>query len=90
MIHLPNTKSTKSVLTCPESRFVFQNISGAQALNEGVKGEGHEEEEDEEDEEKVGGMTTAESDNSEEEEEEDEMERKQRGKLEWNSSSMMY
>lgn len=35
-------------------------------------------------------MTTAESDNSDEEEEGDETERKQRGKLEWNSSSMMY
>uniref|UniRef100_A0A672IYP4 Calsyntenin-2 n=1 Tax=Salarias fasciatus TaxID=181472 RepID=A0A672IYP4_SALFA len=54
-------------------------------------------EEEEEDEELVGGGTSAESDNSDEEEREDDSggrkdveERKQKGKLEWDSSSMAY
>lgn len=39
----------------------------------------------------MGGMTSAESDNTDDEEGEEEvMERKRRGKLEWDSSSMTY
>lgn len=79
-----------------KSVFVFQNIRGAQALGEEVKEEGECEEEEEEDEEQVGGMTSAESDNSDEDEEEEEdereevKERKLKGKLEWDSSSITY
>lgn len=51
-------------------------------------------EEEEEDEEQVGGMTSAESDYSDEEVEEEDQrevkERKRKGKLEWDSTSMKY
>ena len=77
--------------------FVFQNIKGAQALDEEVKEEGREQEEEEEEEEQVGGMTSTESDNSDEDEEEEEederekvKERMQKGKLEWDRSSVTY
>ncbi|XP_029971003.1 calsyntenin-2-like [Salarias fasciatus] len=74
----------------------MENVRGPQAAaGEEVRAEEHEEEE--EDEELVGGGTSAESDNSDEEEREDDSggrkdveERKQKGKLEWDSSSMAY
>uniref|UniRef100_A0A8P4K6N8 Calsyntenin-2 n=1 Tax=Dicentrarchus labrax TaxID=13489 RepID=A0A8P4K6N8_DICLA len=75
-------------------------VNPMEALDEEVKEEEREEEEEEEeeeDEEQVGGMTSAESDNSDEDEEEEEedereemKERKQKGKLEWDSSSITY
>lgn len=72
---------------------VSQNLKGLQAPCKVVKHEGRTEEE-EEDEEQVGGMTSAESDYSDEEAEEEDQrevkERKRKGKLEWDSSSMKY
>uniref|UniRef100_A0A669CXC6 Calsyntenin-2 n=1 Tax=Oreochromis niloticus TaxID=8128 RepID=A0A669CXC6_ORENI len=60
-----------------------------------VRQEEHEEEEEEEEEELVGGVTSAESENTDEEEDDDEgreaaKERKQKGKLGWDSSSITY
>ncbi|XP_062285190.1 calsyntenin-2-like [Scomber scombrus] len=76
----------------------MENVRGDQALSEEVKEEEREEEEEEEEyEEQVGGMISTESDNSDEEDEEEEEEereeakgRKQKGKLEWDSSSITY
>ncbi|CAG01982.1 unnamed protein product, partial [Tetraodon nigroviridis] len=68
-------------------------VNPMEALRKVVQDEGCTEEE-EEDGEQVGGMTSAESDYSDEEAEEEDLrevkERKRKGKLEWDSSSMKY
>uniref|UniRef100_A0AAZ1Y1G5 Calsyntenin-2 n=1 Tax=Oreochromis aureus TaxID=47969 RepID=A0AAZ1Y1G5_OREAU len=70
-------------------------VNPMEALGDEVRQEEHEEEEEEEEEELVGGVTSAESENSDEEEDDDEgreaaKERKQKGKLGWDSSSITY
>uniref|UniRef100_A0AAX7SRX0 Calsyntenin-2 n=1 Tax=Astatotilapia calliptera TaxID=8154 RepID=A0AAX7SRX0_ASTCA len=70
-------------------------VNPMEALGDEVRQEEHEEEEEEEEEELVGGVTSVESENSDEEEDDDEgreaaKERKQKGKLGWDSSSITY
>uniref|UniRef100_A0A669CAT2 Calsyntenin-2 n=1 Tax=Oreochromis niloticus TaxID=8128 RepID=A0A669CAT2_ORENI len=70
-------------------------VNPMEALGDEVRQEEHEEEEEEEEEELVGGVTSAESENTDEEEDDDEgreaaKERKQKGKLGWDSSSITY
>uniref|UniRef100_A0A3Q4I5D3 Calsyntenin-2 n=1 Tax=Neolamprologus brichardi TaxID=32507 RepID=A0A3Q4I5D3_NEOBR len=70
-------------------------VNPMEGLGDEVRQEEHEEEEEEEEEELVGGVTSAESENSDEEEDDDEgreaaKERKQKGKLGWDSSSITY